>query len=100
VKIDVFSIFWCFFMKPAVAERVSRAVTMVVGAGEPIGACDSKTARNNALFSCPVTAGGCDVLAVVVGVGGCETTLLGVSRLIWTCVTSSVCSAMLGAGIL
>ena len=45
------------------SERVSRAVTTLVGAGDTIGVCDSKTTLANALFSCPVAAGSSDELA-------------------------------------
>ena len=34
VETGHFSTFWCFSMKPAGAEHVSRAATMVVGAGD------------------------------------------------------------------
>jgi hypothetical protein len=46
---------------------------MVVGAGNSVGACDSKTARKNTAFSCPEGYGvGDDTgeLAVVGDVGG------------------------------
>lgn len=71
-------------MKPAISERVSRAVTMEVGAGDPIGGCDSKTARNSALFPGPVLAGGCEScgeLALVERVGDLKTVLLRVGGL-------------------
>jgi hypothetical protein len=64
-----FSTFWLFSVKPIDAERVFRSATMVVGAREPAGGCDSKTAHKNMLFSCPVlgASGGCNAneLAVV-----------------------------------
>jgi len=57
---------------------------MVVGTEDSVGSCDSKTAHNNALFSCPVRYGvgaSCSELAVVVSVRGLETASLGVCRL-------------------
>lgn len=85
VKIGVFSTFWCFSTKSAVAERVSKAVMIVVGGGDSIEGCDSKTTRKSAHFSCPVVAEGSDELTVLVGVrtfGGRETTSLGVGGLV------------------
>jgi hypothetical protein len=64
-------------VKPADSERVLRAVTMVVDARDSTGTFSSQTARNNTLFLCPLTAGGCDELAVVVSVRGCKTSSLG-----------------------
>ena len=55
---------------------------MVVDAGDSIDACDSKTARNSALFSCLLGYRVGDELAVVMGIGGCETMLLGVGGLV------------------
>ena len=60
-----FSIFWCLFTKPADTEHVSRAEIMVVGSGNSIGTCDSKTARKSALFLCPLLARVGDELAVM-----------------------------------
>ena len=51
------------------SERVSRAVTTLVGAGNTIGFCDSKMARDNALFSGPLLAGRWDELAGMLVVG-------------------------------
>ena len=62
VKISDFSVFWWFSMELTDSELVSRAVTMLIGAGDTVGGCDSKTARNGALFSCLVGYG-------VIGVG-------------------------------
>ena len=59
VKIDMFSIFWPFSKKLMVAERVLRPVAMLVGAGNSVDGCDSKSAPNCSLFGCMVTAGGC-----------------------------------------
>jgi len=102
-KIGEISPFLEFSMKLANSERVLRAVTMLVSAGGSVGSCDSKTACNNVLFSysVPASAGGCGdsgELAVVPSVGGRETTLLEVCRLIWTCDTSFVYSNLLGEG--
>lgn len=51
VKMGVFSCLLRFFAKSAVSERVLRAGTMVVCSVDSLGACDSKTAHNNTLFS-------------------------------------------------
>ena len=56
VKIDVFSMFSCFFAKIAGAARVSMPETIPVVSGDSVGRCDSKTARKSALF-CPLLAG-------------------------------------------
>lgn len=99
LKIGDFSTFWCLFMKPSDAERVLMAPMMMVGSRDSLGACDSKTARKSALFLCPVldgSCGFCSELAVVLGDGGCETTLLRVPGLVWTRATSSRCSTVLG----
>jgi len=71
-------------MKKAVSERVSKAVVVAVCLGNSIGTCDSKTARNGALFSSVMSAGSCvccDELALVEMVGGCKTAALGVVAL-------------------
>lgn len=68
---------------------------MALDARDSVGACESKTARNGALFSCSVFAGDCDVLAVIGHVGSCEMTLLGFGGLVWTCDASFVGSVML-----
>ena len=52
--------------------------------------------RKNMLFCWSVHGEGCDELEVVVGARGCETMLLMVHRLVWTCATSSRCSDVLG----
>jgi hypothetical protein len=68
-------------VKSAVSERVLKAVAMVVDSGDSIGDCDSKTARKNAHFLCPVldvVCISCSELAVVAVAGGCEMMLLGV----------------------
>lgn len=95
MKFSDFSSFWSFLMKLAEIERVSEAVTTEVRARDPIEACDLKTARNGALFWCPVSARACDELADVGGVGGCKMMSLGVCKLVWTCATSFVSPAML-----
>ena len=77
-------------MKPAVAGCVSKLEITLVCTGDSIGACDSKTACNSALFPSSVT-GGCGELAVVEGIGGRKQASLGVCRLVWDCTTSSVC---------
>ena len=59
VEIADFPMFWWFFMKKAVSERVSKAVVVVVCLGNSIGTCDLKTARNGALFSSVMSAGSC-----------------------------------------
>ena len=51
VKMGVFSSFLRFYAKLAASERVLRAETMVVYSVDSLGACDSKTAHNNTLFS-------------------------------------------------
>ena len=84
-------------MNPANSERILKAVKMVVDAGDSIRACDSKTARNNALFSCTVAAGGTGELAVKDGFGGCKMASLGVGGLAWTRITSFMGSTVLGA---
>ena len=69
-------------MESTDSERVSRAVTTLVGAGDTIGVCDLKTALANVLFSCPVAAGSSDELAfewVAGALWGCNTTSL------WVC---------------
>lgn len=84
LKIGGFSIFWRFFVNPAVLECVSRMETVVVDASDSLGACDSKTSRGNALFSCIVLVllpGDWDELAVVEMVGGCKIASLGVGGL-------------------
>ena len=43
-------------MKPPVSECVLSAVTMVVGTGDAVGCCDSKTAPKTMLSWCRVTA--------------------------------------------
>ena len=63
-------------MKPDDSERVLRVVAMGVDPRDSIGSCDSKMARDKSLFSCKMAAGGDDVLALVLGVGGFKTTLL------------------------
>ena len=73
-----FSTFWLFSVKPVDAEHVLRAETMVLDAGDCIGARDSKTVRNSALFSSPV-AGGCDELSIVGVATGWKRTSFGVS---------------------
>jgi hypothetical protein len=60
-------------VNPAISERFSWSVTIEVRAGDPVGACDSKTARKNTAFSCPEgygVAGDSGDLAVVGGVRG------------------------------
>jgi hypothetical protein len=102
VKIGGFSTFWWILVNPAISERFSWSVMIEVRAGDPVGACDSKTARKNALFSCPVEFGVAwvnDDLAVVVNVGDCETELSGVARLVWTRVPSFVGLKGLGGGV-
>jgi hypothetical protein len=72
-------------MNSAVSEGVSRSVIMEAGTGDPVGACDSKTARKNTLFPCLVGLLGYrmgDELAVVGNVGGCKKTSLGVGELV------------------
>lgn len=64
-------------MKSANSKRVSWAVTMQVGAGDSVGCCDAKTARDNTLFLCLLLAEGCGELAVVEDVGGCRMASLG-----------------------
>ena len=41
VKIDVFSMFSCFFVKIASAARVSRSETILVVSGDPADDCGS-----------------------------------------------------------
>ncbi len=86
-------------MKSDDSERVFEAVTMVVDAVSSIDACESKTLRNNALFSSLELGGDCDgtdELAVVGNVGSRKATSLGVSGVIWALVTSFVGPTMLG----
>ena len=64
-------------MNLAGSERVSRAVTLPVGARDSVGASALKKTRKCVLFSCSVAAVGLDELAVVVDVvdfWGCEKT--------------------------
>ena len=71
-------------MKLADSERVSRAVTMEVGAEDSVGGFDLKTARNNALFLCPILAESCKScgeLALVESVEGVKRASLGVCGL-------------------
>ena len=91
VRIGDFSVFCTFFANPADAGRVLRSVEMVGSAGDSVGDGVSKTARKDALFSCPLPAGCCDELAGVVNVGGPKATLLEVIRLVWARTTSFVC---------
>lgn len=66
---------------------------MVVSAGDSLGGCVSKTARDSALFLCPVLAvvcGSCDELADVGSMEGCKTSSLGAAGLVYSRVTSSV----------
>lgn len=54
---------------------------MLIGARDSVDACDSKTARNSALFSCPmptVSCESCGELALVERVGGLKTASLWV----------------------
>lgn len=60
VKMGCFSSFWQFSTKSADAERVLRAVTIEVDAGDSVDGCDSKTAHKSALFSCLVHARRCE----------------------------------------
>ena len=97
-KMGDFSTFWLISMKPVNAEHVSRAVAMVVGSGDSIDVCDSKTARKNTLFSSPLLGGdceSCDKLALVGSIKGIKKASLGVARLAWACVTSFVCPMIL-----
>jgi hypothetical protein len=74
---------------------------MAVCAGNPVDACASKTSRNNTLFLSPVSAEGCDEVAVAGGVGalwGSKMTSFGVGGLALTRVISSVGPTRLGAG--
>ena len=96
VKLAGFSMFWQFSVKSADAERVLKAETIVVDARGSVSCCDSKTACKIALFSCPVLAGGCGELAVVLSIGGCKMASLGVGRLAWTRTTLFVSSTTLG----
>ena len=99
-KMGDFSSFWLIFIKPPVADRVSRSVTMVVSARDPLGGCDSKTAPDFVLFLCPLLAGLGDDLAAVTGIGNCKMTSLSVVGLVWTRVASFVGLKMLGEGVL
>lgn len=83
----------------AVAGSVSKAVAVAIGTRGSVGACDSKTARDNALFSCSLTARECDVLAVEEGVGGCKMASLGVVGLVWVRVTSFMGLPVPGVGV-
>ena len=77
---DILS-FCCFSMKPAVAGRILRAVTMIVGTWDSVCRCDSKNSHGRALFWCPEEYGFIgvgDELEVVEGAGGCEMTSLRV----------------------
>lgn len=85
MKVCEFSTFWQLFVNPAVSEHVSRAVMMVVNARDSVGACDSKTAHNGALFSCPVQYGVSRVtgeLAVLEVTGRCKIASLEVGRVV------------------
>ena len=64
---------------------------MVVGTGGFVGGCDSKTTHDSVFFPSPVI-GGCDELAVVGVAAGWKRASLGVCRLVWTRIMSSVCS--------
>jgi hypothetical protein len=55
-----FSTFWEFSVNMAEYGRVSKPVTMLVGAEDSVGDCVSKMARKNTLFSCPGLAGACE----------------------------------------
>ena len=77
-------------MKPAVSGRVSELVMMLVCTRDSIGACDLKMACISTLFWSSMT-GGCGELAVVEAIGGRKTVSLGVCRLVWACMMSSVC---------
>jgi hypothetical protein len=94
-----FSMFWCFSIKPAVSVRILRSVVMVVDARDSVDGCDSKTAPNSSLFSCPVGYVG-DELAVVEHVSGCKITSSGAVRLVWTRVASFVSLTTLEADVL
>jgi hypothetical protein len=72
---------------------------MQVGAGDSVGGCDSKMARNNELFPSPVT-GSIDELALLVGVGGCKRVSSGVGGLVWARTTLSVCPIRLQAMVM
>jgi hypothetical protein len=90
-------------VNPAISERVSKSVTMVVGTGDSVDACASKTTCDNTLFLCPVAAEDCDdtdELALVVRVNGLEMVSLGAGGLAQTCITSFVGSEMLGVKVL
>lgn len=68
-------------MEPAVAGRILRAVTMVVGTGDSVCRCNSKKSHGRALFRCPEEYGFIgegDELEVVGDAGGCEMTSLRV----------------------
>ena len=53
-------------MKPVDSKCVSRDKTVVVGTGESVGGCDSKTTHDSVFFLSPVI-GGCDELRAVHG---------------------------------
>ena len=75
---------------------------MLVGAGDPVGGFDSKTARNSALFWCSVRCGVGDELAVVEKVGAfgdCKIASSAVGGLAWTRVTSFTGPTMLKTGV-
>lgn len=57
------------FVNPVVSECVSKTDTLVVDTGNSVGAFDSQTARNGALFLCPVGDEVGDELAELVAVG-------------------------------
>jgi hypothetical protein len=84
------------------SERVLRVVRVEVGSRDSVGASNSKTAPDRALFPCPVGYGDNgvgDELAVVRNVGAGKRTSLGAVRLVRTRVASFVGSIVLGAGV-
>jgi hypothetical protein len=82
LKMSDFRDFGCFCMKTIVSECVLRFVRTFVDVGDSIGSCDSKTARKDALFCCPVGSEMSSELAVVESMGGCKTMSLGVAVLV------------------
>jgi hypothetical protein len=82
VKMGDISIFWWFLVKPGTNWCVSRAVAMLVSAGDSVCGCDSKSAHESALFWCSVRCGVSGELATVGRVMRCEMTSLGVWELV------------------
>jgi len=72
-------------MKLVTSVRVLRAISIMVGTGEAVCGCDSKTAHSSSLFSCsdsPVGHGVGDELAVKADGGELKMMLFRVGGLV------------------